>query len=184
MDFATPELTWFNMATSAAEPTPSLSWSASSKTSSDASPSSSGWTSKHPSPLSKWVATGQDLPLHFPRLSPAAMEVDCGNYHVKDPTTGSSISSAAPSEFDEDEVIPPANFDLVNAGLYRSSFPRPHHFAFLRSLGLKTVLAFTPDEYPQVNRDFFEEEGINFFQIGMPGNKEETIRGGIALPFG
>lgn len=37
--------------------------------------------------------------------------------------------------------------------------------------------AFTQDEYPQENRDFFDEEGIAFMQIGMPGNKEETIRG-------
>jgi hypothetical protein len=37
--------------------------------------------------------------------------------------------------------------------------------------------AFTPDEYPEGNKEFFEEEGIAFVQIGMPGNKEETIRG-------
>jgi hypothetical protein len=122
-------------------PAPPLSWSASSKASSD-SPA----TSKHPSPLAKWVATGQDLPANLSILSPAALDMDCA--HSQYPTSSSVSSSGAPSEYDEDEVVQPPNFETVAPGLYRSSFPRPMHFAFLRSLGLKTVVYVAPDPEP------------------------------------
>ena len=35
---------------------------------------------------------------------------------------------------------PPVNFGMVNHHLYRSSFPQPENFPYLRRLGLKSVL--------------------------------------------
>ena len=38
---------------------------------------------------------------------------------------------------------PPANFDEVVPGIYRSSFPKMRNFEFLGTLGLKTILYFS-----------------------------------------
>lgn len=55
-------------------------------------------------------------------------------------STSSAVSDSS-SSGGEEGVSPPPNFAEVVPGLYRSSFPRPKHFAFVRSLGLKTVLS-------------------------------------------
>lgn len=69
----------------------------------------------------------------------------------------------------------PDNFSMVTDGIYRSSFPRPEHFKFLGQLGLKSVLVLIPEPYPEENLQFFEENGIQFFQVGMSGNKEPFV---------
>lgn len=55
-------------------------------------------------------------------------------------------------QFDEDEVAaaagaavdvmvaPPANFGMVDKGLYRSGFPDAGSFEFMRGLGLRSVV--------------------------------------------
>jgi len=35
---------------------------------------------------------------------------------------------------------PPANFGMADAGVYRSGFPDPASFGFLRGLGLRSVV--------------------------------------------
>lgn len=72
-------------------------------------------------------------------------------------------------------LCPPDNFAMVAPAVYRSSFPSPAHYPFLRSLRLRTVLTLVQDEYSQENASFFEKEGIQFFQIGIPGNKEPFV---------
>lgn len=55
------------------------------------------------------------------------------------------IPSASPDGgADAPEYLPPSNFGMVAPGVYRSSFPKPENFAFLRSLGLKSVLCVPP----------------------------------------
>jgi hypothetical protein len=44
------------------------------------------------------------------------------------------------SEVYTEDLIPPANFTLVSRGVFRSAFPKKKNFAFLRRLGLKSVL--------------------------------------------
>jgi tyrosine-protein phosphatase SIW14 len=39
---------------------------------------------------------------------------------------------------------PPVNFGMVTHSLYRSSFPQKENFAYLRRLGLKSVLYVSP----------------------------------------
>ncbi|CAO1614424.1 unnamed protein product [Sympodiomycopsis kandeliae] len=70
---------------------------------------------------------------------------------------------------------PPDNFAMVNSWIYRSSFPKKKHFPFLKTLGLKSVLTLILEEYPEQNTNFLDEEGITFFQYGIPGNKEPFV---------
>lgn len=37
-------------------------------------------------------------------------------------------------------IVPPLNFDLVNAGLYRSGHPNERNFDFMKGLGLKSIV--------------------------------------------
>jgi tyrosine-protein phosphatase SIW14 len=59
--------------------------------------------------------------------------------------------------------------------IYRSSFPRPEHFKFLNRLGLKSILVLIPEPYPEENVQFLKENNIEFFQVGMSGNKEPFV---------
>lgn len=71
---------------------------------------------------------------------------------------------------------PPDNFAMVNSWLYRSSFPKKKHFEFLKTLGLRSVLTLILEEYPEQNTRFLDDEGITFFQYGIPGNKEPFVQ--------
>ncbi|KAI5476476.1 hypothetical protein MNV49_007723 [Pseudohyphozyma bogoriensis] len=73
-----------------------------------------------------------------------------------------------------DDLVEPENFAQVAPHLYRSSFPKPQHFAFLKTLGLKTVVSLVQDEYPSANNEFLEREGIKFYKFGIPGGKEPS----------
>ncbi|BGO98356.1 Inositol phosphatase SIW14 [Rhodotorula toruloides] len=72
-------------------------------------------------------------------------------------------------------LCPPDNFSMVSPKLYRSSFPKKSNFAFLRSLGLKSVMVLVQETYPEENLEFLRSEGIQFFQFGIPGNKEPFV---------
>ncbi|KAK4052169.1 tyrosine-protein phosphatase siw14 [Microbotryomycetes sp. JL201] len=76
----------------------------------------------------------------------------------------------------EEQLLPPENFAMVSSFLYRSSFPKRKNFPFLKSLGLKSVLTLILEEYPEQNLQFLEQEGIKFFQFGIPGNKEPFVQ--------
>ncbi|KAK0563997.1 tyrosine-protein phosphatase siw14 [Tilletia horrida] len=73
-------------------------------------------------------------------------------------------------------LIPPENFAMINSNVYRSSLPLKKHFPFLRTLGLRSVLTLILEEYPSSNTTFLEENGIQFFQFGIPGNKEPFVQ--------
>ncbi|KAH8926716.1 protein-tyrosine phosphatase [Atractiella rhizophila] len=74
----------------------------------------------------------------------------------------------------EEPFVPPENFGVVEDGIFRSGFPRHQNFAYLKSLGLRTIVSFTLEEYPAENLRFIREEGINFYQFGIAGVKEPT----------
>ncbi|MCO5598624.1 hypothetical protein L7F22_052721 [Adiantum nelumboides] len=84
-------------------------------------------------------------------------------------TTTSALSASSP-------LIPPDNFAMVNTWVYRSSFPKKRHFPFLRTLGLKSVLTLILEEYPEQNMQFLDQNGVTFFQFGIPGNKEPFVQ--------
>lgn len=76
----------------------------------------------------------------------------------------------------DESLSPPENFAPVINKIYRSSFPQPNNFAFLKKLHLKLVLCLIPEEYPSIHEEFFQAEGIKLFQLGMSGNKEPFVK--------
>ncbi|CAL9076876.1 tyrosine-protein phosphatase DSP1-like [Musa acuminata AAA Group] len=68
--------------------------------------------------------------------------------------------------------VPPLNFAMVDAGLYRSGFPETANFGFLRTLRLRSVLCLCPEPYPEANLEFLRENGIGLFQFGIENRKE------------
>lgn len=76
----------------------------------------------------------------------------------------------------DESLSPPENFAPVINKIYRSSFPQPNNFAFLKKLNLKLVLCLIPEEYPSIHEEFFQAEGIKLFQLGMSGNKEPFVK--------
>lgn len=76
---------------------------------------------------------------------------------------------------DEELLIPPDNFAMVEPGIYRSGFPGKKNFAFLRTLGLRSVLYLCPEDYPEANLAFFTQQHVQLMQYGVAGNKEPNI---------
>ncbi|CAG8557238.1 16061_t:CDS:1 [Acaulospora colombiana] len=44
----------------------------------------------------------------------------------------------------EEELVPPDNFTMISTWVYRSSFPKKKNFAFLKKLGLRSILYESP----------------------------------------
>lgn len=72
-------------------------------------------------------------------------------------------------------LVPPSNFAMVEAGIYRSGFPKKKNFPFLKRLGLKSILYLCPEEYPKNNIEFLESIGAKLLQYGVQGNKEPFV---------
>lgn len=73
---------------------------------------------------------------------------------------------------DDDVLVPPTNFSMVEEGLYRSGFPEPSNFPFLETLNLKSIIYLCPEPYPEEHRKFLESHNIRLFQFGIEGTKE------------
>lgn len=61
---------------------------------------------------------------------------------------------------------------MVDKGIYRSGHPIPKNFAFLKKLGLRSVVYLCEDPYSTVNCSFLSNNGIRLFHLGTHGNKE------------
>ena len=90
-----------------------------------------------------------------------------------------------------DEFIPPTNFAVIENGLYRSTciislsytgaFPVKRNFAFLRHLGIRSILfallrvltpsVLVPEEYPEDSLKFLKRCNIRLFKYPLEGNK-------------
>lgn len=54
---------------------------------------------------------------------------------------GGETKETAAGRVDSEECLaPPANFAMVDYGIYRSGFPEPANFGYLDSLGLRTIV--------------------------------------------
>ncbi|KAL6454332.1 SIW14 Inositol phosphatase SIW14 [Candida maltosa Xu316] len=73
-------------------------------------------------------------------------------------------------------LTPPENFAPVINKIYRSSFPQPNNFTFLKKLKLKSILCLIPEDYPHLQQEFIKNENIKLFQLGMSGNKEPFVK--------
>ncbi|KAI8981559.1 protein-tyrosine phosphatase-like protein [Pilobolus umbonatus] len=72
-------------------------------------------------------------------------------------------------------LVPPLNFAMIASGVYRSGHPNKQNFAFLRKLGLKTILYFAIEDYPPEMQHFIEQEGIELVHYRTEGNKEPFV---------
>ncbi|KAJ1041759.1 hypothetical protein NDA14_004718 [Ustilago hordei] len=102
-----------------------------------------------------------------PRISPSSLS--------SLPLAGASSANASTAPDFQEDLLPPDNFAMVNSHVYRSSFPKKKHFPFLRTLALRSVLTLILEEYPETNSQFLDQNGITFFQFGIPGNKEPFV---------
>ncbi|KAI8823632.1 tyrosine phosphatase family-domain-containing protein [Fimicolochytrium jonesii] len=75
----------------------------------------------------------------------------------------------------EEDLNPTENFNMVVKGVYRSAFPKKRNFAFLKKLGLRSILTLILEDYPDQNKRFMEEHNIRLFQFGVAGNKEPFV---------
>ncbi|KAJ0079600.1 hypothetical protein Patl1_24061 [Pistacia atlantica] len=73
-------------------------------------------------------------------------------------------------EHQNDEVLVlPTNFSMVEDGIYRSGFPRPENFGFLKTLNLRSIIYLCPEPYPEENLKFLGAQNIQLFQFGIEG---------------
>ncbi|XP_015881208.1 probable tyrosine-protein phosphatase DSP4 [Ziziphus jujuba] len=70
---------------------------------------------------------------------------------------------------------PPLNFAMVDNGIFRSGFPDSANFAFLQTLGLRSIICMCPEPYPEANMEFLKSNGIRLFQFGIEGYKEPFV---------
>ncbi|KAJ9686554.1 hypothetical protein PVL29_015440 [Vitis rotundifolia] len=85
---------------------------------------------------------------------------------------------AAGDELDRDGeelFTPPLNFAMVENGIFRSGFPDTANFAFLQTLGLRSIIYLCPEPYPEANNEFLKSNGIKLFQFGIEGYKEPFV---------
>ena len=119
------------------------------------------------------ILSENDAKTQSPRQGADVSNCDSDEKSDQDSKNMSPTKSAfVPSE----ELIPPDNFAMVNSWVYRSSFPKKKHFPFLKTLGLRSVLTLILEDYPEQNIQFLDENGIRFFQYGIPGNKEPFVQ--------
>ncbi|XP_069147796.1 inositol diphosphatase DSP1 isoform X3 [Solanum lycopersicum] len=70
-------------------------------------------------------------------------------------------------------LVPPLNFAMVDYGVFRSGFPDTANFAFLQTLGLRSIIYLCPERYPEDNVEFLNANGIRLFQFAIEGSKVE-----------
>ncbi|XP_068665281.1 inositol diphosphatase DSP5-like [Aristolochia californica] len=75
---------------------------------------------------------------------------------------------------EEEMLIPPLNFSMVDREIYRSGFPTEENFMFLQSLNLKSIVYLCTEPYPEPNAQFLLSHGIQLFQFGIEGSKEAS----------
>jgi tyrosine-protein phosphatase SIW14 len=83
----------------------------------------------------------------------------------------SSVACLGPARLTS--LLPPTNFGAVlPRAVYRSQFPLPENFGFIKTLKLKTILTLVPEPYPQPYVSFLQENGIHQIRVHVPANKE------------
>ncbi|KPM45571.1 hypothetical protein AK830_g964 [Neonectria ditissima] len=94
--------------------------------------------------------------------------------------TASSSASSLSSTASGHPAAPlngrPLNFGIVVPGVYRSSYPKPSDFEYIKGLKLKTVVTLVQkDDRDHVLEAFLAREGIRQVVFNMKGTKKEAI---------
>jgi tyrosine-protein phosphatase SIW14 len=83
-----------------------------------------------------------------------------------------AISTREALHEEDDLILAPENFSMVEPGVYRSAFPRAKNQAFLLRLGIKTIIPLVPEDYPAAMKEFCARHGIRLVSTcGVDGNK-------------
>uniref|UniRef100_A0A7N0VJK4 diphosphoinositol-polyphosphate diphosphatase n=1 Tax=Kalanchoe fedtschenkoi TaxID=63787 RepID=A0A7N0VJK4_KALFE len=69
-------------------------------------------------------------------------------------------------------LVPPPNFAAVEDWIYRSALPDKINFAFLETLGLRSIIYLCQEPYPEENLGFIRCRNIRLFQFGTEGTKK------------
>ncbi|RNJ54690.1 hypothetical protein D7B24_009513 [Verticillium nonalfalfae] len=70
----------------------------------------------------------------------------------------------------------PVNFGIVVPGVYRSSYPKPEDFGFVKNLGLRTIVTLgRKDEPDEFYANFLASNSIRHHVIEMKGTKKQSI---------
>lgn len=72
-------------------------------------------------------------------------------------------------------LIPPANYGVVEEGLYRSALPNELNFPFLEQLQIKTLLYMSMEPMNQQLMNFFEDQNINIVELGRAVTPLEPV---------
>lgn len=83
---------------------------------------------------------------------------------------------------DNDVLEPPINFSMVDEGIFRSGFPQPPNFPFLKTLQLRSIIYLCPEPYPEENLEFLRSQNIQLFQFGIEGKKEASSSAASSIP--
>ncbi|XP_022152829.1 probable tyrosine-protein phosphatase At1g05000 [Momordica charantia] len=75
----------------------------------------------------------------------------------------------------DDVLVPPSNFSMVEDGIFRSGFPQPPNFPFLKTLNLRSIIYLCPEPYPEENLEFLRANNIKLFQFKIEGKKEPYV---------
>ncbi|KAI3711170.1 hypothetical protein L2E82_41053 [Cichorium intybus] len=71
--------------------------------------------------------------------------------------------------------IPPLNFAVVDAGIFRSGFPDTTNLSFLKTLRLRSIIYLCPEPYPEENLEFLNANGIQLHQFGIQNSKNPLM---------
>lgn len=85
---------------------------------------------------------------------------------VKQTVLGVATTGARP-------LVPPLNFSPVETNIYRSGVPLPTNHAFLRTLGLRTIVWLALEDPPDSLVRFCDEEAVAL--KGFPPSTEEMV---------
>ncbi|RKP24516.1 tyrosine phosphatase family-domain-containing protein [Syncephalis pseudoplumigaleata] len=84
----------------------------------------------------------------------------------------STVGSDEADRTRDQPLVPPLNFALVEAGIYRSGHPNPKNYRFLEKLGLRSIIFLAKEDYPPDMLEWTRQHSIAFYQYRTAGNKE------------
>lgn len=72
-------------------------------------------------------------------------------------------------------LIPPANYGVVEEGLYRSGLPNELNFPFLEQLSIKTMLHMSTEVLGEPLRSFLDDQQITIIELGQEDRALEPV---------
>ncbi|GAA5845353.1 hypothetical protein JCM5353_006348 [Sporobolomyces roseus] len=75
----------------------------------------------------------------------------------------------------EQVLFPPLCFAMVLPGVFRSGHPNRHNFPYLDTLGLKSIMYLSPDDYRPDTYNWAVERDLNIFHLRIDVSKDQTV---------